>query len=67
MDGRFRYSDLKEAAPGELWDLYMDEPVLIVCELLLRSSAWSFSRGIAREGVGRGWMGESESSDHTAL
>jgi hypothetical protein len=31
--GHFRYSDLKEAAPGGgLWDLYLDEPVLIVCE-----------------------------------
>jgi len=28
MSGRFRYSDLKD--PWGLWDLYLDEPVLIV-------------------------------------
>jgi hypothetical protein len=32
VEGRFRYSGLREAAPGGLWDLYLDEPVLIVCE-----------------------------------
>jgi hypothetical protein len=31
VEVRFRYSDLKEAAP-ELWDFYLDEPVSIVFE-----------------------------------
>jgi hypothetical protein len=35
VEGRLRYSDLKEAAPGGLWDLYLDEPVLIVCEFVV--------------------------------
>jgi len=40
--GRFRYSDLKEAAPGGLWDLYLDEPVLIVCEFAVAVTALGF-------------------------
>jgi hypothetical protein len=40
--GRFRYSDLKEAAPGGLWDLYLDEPVLIVCEFAVAVRALGF-------------------------
>jgi hypothetical protein len=42
MKGRFRYSDLKEAAPGGLWDLYLDEPVLIVCEFAVAVRALGF-------------------------
>jgi hypothetical protein len=41
-EGRFRYSDLKEAAPGGLWDLYLDEPVLIVCEFAVAVRALGF-------------------------
>ncbi len=41
MKGRFRYSDLKEA-PGGLWDLYLDEPVLIVCESAVAVRALGF-------------------------
>jgi hypothetical protein len=32
VKGRFRYSDLKEAAPADYGILYLYEPVLIVCE-----------------------------------
>jgi hypothetical protein len=42
VKGRFRYSDLKEAAPGGLWDLYLDEPVLIVCEFAVAVRALRF-------------------------
>jgi hypothetical protein len=42
MKGRFRYSDLKEAAPGGLWDLYLHEPVLIVCEFAVAVRALGF-------------------------
>jgi hypothetical protein len=39
--GRFRYSDLKEA-PRRLWDLYLDESVLIVCEYAIAVRAPGF-------------------------
>jgi len=42
VEGRFRYSDLKEA-PGGLWDLYLDEPVLIVCEFAVAVRVLGFS------------------------
>ena len=32
MEGRFGYKRLEGRCPGGLWDLYLDEPVLIVCE-----------------------------------
>jgi hypothetical protein len=40
--GRFRYRDLKEAAPGDLWGLYVDEPVLIVREAAVAVGALRF-------------------------
>ena len=43
MEGRFRYSDLKEAAPGGLWDLFLDEAVTVVCECGLLSVRFRFS------------------------
>ncbi len=39
---RFGYSDLKEAAPGGLWDLYLEESVLVVCEFAFAVSALGF-------------------------
>jgi len=61
VNGRFRYSDLKEAAPrGSLWGLYLDEPVLIVCEVGVAVGALRFQLVIAlRMVVGR-HLGESE-------
>jgi hypothetical protein len=41
VEGRFRYSDLKEA-PAGLWDLYLDESVLIVCEFAATVRALGF-------------------------
>jgi hypothetical protein len=51
--GRFRYSDLKEAAPGGLWDLYLDESVLMVCECDVAVGVLGFQQQVAeRMGVG---------------
>jgi hypothetical protein len=63
VEGRFRYSDLKKAAPGGLWDLYLDEPVLIVC-LPLLSEHLGFSSGSQREWS---WGGASESLERTTI
>ena len=65
--GRFRYSDLKEAAPGELWGLYVDEPVLMVCEVSVAVGALRFQLVVAeRMVVGRG-IGESGSHNNIAF
>jgi hypothetical protein len=46
--GRFRYSDLKEAAPRvSLWGLYGEEPVPIVCEVSVAVGALRFQLVIA--------------------
>ena len=67
MEGRFRYSDLKEAAPGGLWDLYLDEPVLIVCEFAVAVRVLGFQQLVAeRMSVGRR-IGGSESHHLTAF
>ena len=66
MEGRFRYSDLKEAGPWGLWDLYLDKPVLIVCVFAVAVRALGFQLRVAeRRGVGR-CMGECGSYNHTA-
>jgi hypothetical protein len=67
-EGRFRYSDLKEAAPrGSLWGLYLDEPVLIVCEVGVAVGALRFQLVIAlRMVVGR-HLGESELDNNRAF
>jgi hypothetical protein len=66
VEGRFRYSDLKEAAAG-LWDLYLDGAVLIVCEFAVAVRALGFQERVAeRAGVGKSSR-ESESRHDTAF
>ena len=57
MYGRFRYSDLKEAAlRGSLWVLYKVEQVLMICNVGIGGCARQFQGGIVRfEAAGRGW------------
>jgi len=57
LEGRFRYSDLKEAAPrGSLWGLYTVEPVPMVCKVAVGGCARQLPREIVRfEAAGRGW------------
>ena len=54
--GRFRYSDLKEAARrGSLWVLYMVEQVLMICKIAVGGCARQLRREIVRfEAAGRG-------------
>ena len=56
-EGRFRYSDLKEAAlRGSLWVLYKVEQVLMICKVGIGGCARQLQRGIVRfEPAGRGW------------
>src|SRR2546430_17113685 len=57
MYGRFRYSDLKEAAlRGSLWVLYKVEQVLMICNVGIGGCARQLQGGIVRfEAAGRGW------------
>ena len=66
MKGRFRYSDLKEAAPGGLWGLYLDEPVLIVCEVYVAVGALGFQLVLGERMVVGRRIGESESHSNSA-
>jgi hypothetical protein len=56
-EGRFRYSDLKEAAPrGSLWVLNMVEQVLMICKVAVGGCVRQLQREIVRfEAAGRGW------------
>ena len=67
MEGRFRYSGLREAAPGGLWDLYLDEPVLMVCEFAVAVRALGFQWRVAERRIVERRMGESKSHHHTAV
>jgi hypothetical protein len=55
--GRFRYSDLKEAAPGVgLWVLYRGEQVRMICKVGVGGCARQLQREIVCfEAAGRGW------------
>ena len=49
LEGRVRYSDLKEAAPrGSLWVLYMVEQVLMICKVAVGGCARQLQREIVR-------------------
>ena len=65
--GRFRYSDLKEAALAGLWGLYMDEPVLIVCEVAVAVGALQFPLVMAERMVVGQHVGESGAHNNKCL
>jgi hypothetical protein len=67
LRGRFRYSDLKEAAPGRLWDLYPDEPVLIVCWFAIAVRACGFQQRVVERMVADRYIGECRAHNHTAF
>ena len=65
--GALQIQRLEGSRPGELWDLYLDEPVLIVCEFAVAVRALGFEWRVAeRIRVGRR-IGESGSQHHTAF
>ncbi len=66
-EGALQIQRLEGSRPGGLWDLYLDEPVLIVCEFAVAVRALGFQQRVAeRMGVGRR-IGASESHHHTAF
>ena len=67
MEGRFRYSDLKEAAPGGLWDLFLDEAVAVVCGVDLAVGALPFQLLVAERMVVGRHVGEFGVHHQTAF
>ena len=67
VKGRFRYSDLKEAAPGGLWGLYLNELVLMVGEVDVAVGALWFQLLMAERMVMGRRIGESGAHHHTAF
>jgi len=67
VEGRFRYSDLKEAAPGGLWDLFLDEAVAVVCGVDLAVGAFPFQLLVAERMVVGRYIGESGVHHQTAF
>ena len=67
MEGRFRYSDLKEAAPGGLWGLYLNELVLMVGEVDVAVGALWFQLLMAERMVIGRCIGESRAHNQTAF
>jgi len=67
VDGRFRYSGLKEAAPGGLWDLFLDEAVAVACGVDLAVGALAFQLLVAERMVVGRHVGESGVQHQTAF
>ena len=67
VEGRFRYSDLKEAAPGGLWGLYVNELVLMVGEVEVAVGGLWFQLLMAERMVMGRRIEESGAHNHTAL
>ena len=53
--------------PGGLWDFYLDEPVLILCEYAIAVRALGFQLRIAERMVMGRCTGESGAHHHTAF
>ena len=64
MSGRFRYSDLKEAAPGDYGICIWMSRSWSFASVPLRSECLGFSSGSQREWA---WGGASESLERTAI
>jgi hypothetical protein len=67
VEGRFRYSGLKEAAPGGLWDLFLDEAVAGFCGVDLAVGALPFQLLVAERMVVGRHVGESGVHHRTAF
>ena len=67
MSGALQIQRLEGSRPGGLWDLYLDEPVLIIREVDVAVGALWFQLLMAKRIV-TGWCsGESRAHNHTAF
>jgi len=58
---------LEGSRPVGLWDLYLDEPVLIVCEFAVAVRALGLQWRVTARMVMGGGGGESRAHNHTAF
>ena len=65
--GALQIQRLEGSRPGGLWDLYLDEPVLMVCEFAVAVRALGFQWRVAERRIVERRMGESKSHHHTAV
>ena len=64
MSGALQIQRLEGSRPRGLWDLYLDELVLILCESAIAVGARGFRSGSQREWA---WGGASESLNRTTI
>ena len=65
--GALQIQRLEGSRPGGLWDLYLDEPVLILCEYAIAARALGFQQRVAERMVMGRYMGESRARNQTAF
>ncbi len=66
-EGALQIQRLEGSRPGGLWGLYLDEPVLIVCEFAVAVGALGFQLLMAERMVMGRCIGESRAHNHTAF
>jgi hypothetical protein len=65
--GALQIQRLEGSRPAGLWDLYLDEPVSILCEYAIAVRALGFQLRIAERMVMGRCIGESGAHHHTAF
>jgi hypothetical protein len=65
--GALQIQRLEGSRPAGLWDLYLDEPVLILCESAIAVRALGIQLRIAERMVMGRCIGESGAHQHTAF
>ncbi len=65
--GVLQIQRLEGSRPVGLWDLFLDEAVVVVCEVAPAGDVLSFQLLVAERMVVRRHVGESRAHNHTAL
>ena len=66
-EGALQIQRLEGSRPGGLWDLYVDEPVLVVCECAVAVRVLGFQWRVAERMVMGRRIEESGAHNHTAF
>jgi hypothetical protein len=65
--GALQIQRLEGSRPAGLWDLFLDEAVVVVCEVAPAVGLLAFQLLVAERMVVRRHVGESGAHNHTAL
>jgi hypothetical protein len=65
--GALQIQRLEGSRPGGLWDLFLDEAVVVVCGVAPAVGVLSFQLLVAERMVVRRHVGESRAHNHAAL